>query len=166
MAQKQISVPVYRRCQVLYAGGRKGQTKRKKKDPFAGREDKTDPVEKLTEQQTEALEKITRAIEEGKHARFLIHGVTGSGKTEIYIRAAEKTLAQGKNVIVLVPEISLTTQTIDRFTGRFGSGRMAVLHSRMTPGERYDQWKKIRDGRVDIVIGARSAVLLLLRISA
>ena len=132
--------------------------RREKKDPFAGREDKTDPVEKLTEQQTEALEKITRAIEEGKHARFLIHGVTGSGKTEIYIRAADKTLAQGKNVIVLVPEISLTTQTIDRFTGRFGSGRMAVLHSRMTPGERYDQWKKIRDGRVDIVIGARSAV--------
>ena len=132
--------------------------RREKKDPFAGREGDRDPVERLTGQQAEALEKIEQAVERGEHARFLIHGVTGSGKTEVYIRAAERTLARGKNVIVLVPEISLTTQTIDRFTGRFGSERMAVLHSRMTLGERYDQWRKIRDGRVDIVIGARSAV--------
>ncbi len=132
--------------------------RREKKDPFAGREGDRDPVERLTGQQAEALEKIEQAVERGEHARFLIHGVTGSGKTEVYIRAAERTLARGKNVIVLVPEISLTAQTIDRFTGRFGSERMAVLHSRMTLGERYDQWRKIRDGRVDIVIGARSAV--------
>lgn len=93
--------------------------------------------------------------------RFLLHGVTGSGKTEIYIRAAQQVLEQGRNVIVLVPEIALTGQIIDRFIGRFGSGKVAVLHSKLSLGERYDQWKKVRDGcdgDGQIVIGARSAV--------
>ena len=80
------------------------------------------------------------------------------GKTEIYIRATEKVLDKRRKAIILVPEISLTAQIIDRFIGRFGSDRIAVLHSRLSLGERYDQWKKIRDGGVDIVIGARSAV--------
>lgn len=137
--------------------------RRESRDPFAGREPEDSSVHELTEQQADAMERIGRAVDSGKHAMFLIHGVTGSGKTEIYMRAAEKVLAAGRSVIVLVPEISLTAQTIDRFVGRFGSGRIAVLHSRMTPGDRYDQWKKIRDGGVDIVIGARSAVFAPLR---
>ena len=138
------------------AGGRAKRGERK--DPYEGREGEKSTVERLTDQQASALERISEAVVSGKHRRFLLHGVTGSGKTEIYIRAAEKTLDAGRTAIILVPEISLTTQIIDRFTGRFGYERIAVLHSRMTPGERYDQWKKIRDGKVGIVIGARSAV--------
>ena len=137
--------------------------RKERKDPFAGREGEAGHVERLTDQQTEALSEINRAVENGSRDMFLIHGVTGSGKTEIYIRAAAKALEKEKNVIVLVPEISLTTQIIDRFIGRFGYERMAVLHSRMTLGERYDQWRKIRDGNVDIVIGARSAVFAPLK---
>ena len=81
--------------------------------------------------------------------RFLLHGVTGSGKTEIYIRAAQQVLEQGRNVIVLVPEIALTGQIIDRFIGRFGSGKVAVLHSKLSLGERYDQWKKCATGATE-----------------
>ena len=135
------------------------KAKRKtRKNPFENRQGVPSEVRTLTEQQKTALTQIGDAVEKGMHDRFLIHGVTGSGKTEIYINAAEQVLARGKNAIVLVPEISLTMQTIDRFTGRFGSERIAVLHSRLSPGERYDQWKRIRDGSVRIVIGARSAV--------
>ena len=129
-----------------------------RKDPFAGRQGVEPEVAQLTKQQNDALAEIGEAVESGQHERFLIHGVTGSGKTEIYIRATEKVLDKRRKAIILVPEISLTAQIIDRFIGRFGSDRIAVLHSRLSLGERYDQWKKIRDGGVDIVIGARSAV--------
>ena len=129
-----------------------------RKDPFEGAKGEISSVTELTEEQKDALHQIGAAIDAGEHDKFLIHGVTGSGKTEVYIRAAEKTIEAGRSVIVLVPEISLTGQIIERFIGRFGSRRIAVLHSRLTLGERYDQWKKIRDGHVDIVIGARSAV--------
>ena len=132
--------------------------KKARKDPFEGRQGERSLVEALTEQQQEALERINRAVENDVHDRFLLHGVTGSGKTEVYIRAAEAVLRRGKRVIILVPEISLTSQIIDRFIGRFGCEEIAVLHSRLSLGERYDQWKKIRDGEVKIVIGARSAV--------
>jgi primosomal protein N' (replication factor Y) len=88
---------------------------------------------------------------------FLLHGVTGSGKTEIYMRALAEVLAQGKQGIVLVPEISLTPQTIRRFGARFPN-RLAVVHSQLSIGERYDTWRRCRDGKVDIVIGARSAL--------
>ena len=84
-------------------------------------------------------------------------GVTGSGKTEIYIRAIENVLQKGKTACVLVPEISLTPQTVNRFRTRFGN-RIAVLHSKMTPAQRYSQFKKIKEGRADVVIGARSAL--------
>jgi len=90
-----------------------------------------------------------------RHA-FLLHGVTGSGKTEIYMRALAEIIAQGKQGIVLVPEISLTPQTLRRFGARFK--RIAVLHSRLADGERYDTWRRCRDGLVDVVIGARSAL--------
>jgi primosomal protein N' (replication factor Y) len=93
---------------------------------------------------------------------FLLHGVTGSGKTEVYLQAIAHALAQGKGAIVLVPEISLTPQTIERFKARFCSGPLrtlvAVLHSHLSTGERHDEWHKIRQGRARIVIGARSAI--------
>lgn len=129
-----------------------------RKDPLDDSREKEDKPKALTEQQQSVLGRIEEAVELGVHDRFLIHGVTGSGKTEIYIRAAEKVINAGKNVIVLVPEISLTGQIIDRFIARFGNAEMAVMHSKLTQGERYDQWKKIRSGKVRIVIGARSAV--------
>lgn len=93
---------------------------------------------------------------------FLLHGVTGSGKTEIYLQAIARALEQGKGAIVLVPEISLTPQTVERFKARFCSGKLqtlvAVLHSHLSAGERHDEWHKIRQGRARIVIGARSAI--------
>ena len=93
-----------------------------------------------------------------KHpSTFLLHGVTGSGKTEVYMQAMAEVLKTGKSVIVLVPEISLTPQTASRFVGRFG-GRVALLHSRLSDGERYDQWHRVRKGEADIVIGPRSAI--------
>jgi primosomal protein N' (replication factor Y) len=93
---------------------------------------------------------------------FLLHGVTGSGKTEVYLQAIARALEQGKGAIVLVPEISLTPQTVERFKARFSSGPhqtlVAVLHSHLSAGERHDEWHKIRQGRARIVIGARSAI--------
>jgi primosomal protein N' (replication factor Y) len=93
---------------------------------------------------------------------FLLYGVTGSGKTEVYLQAIAHALEQGKGAIVLVPEISLTPQTVERFKARFSSGKLqtlvAVLHSHLSAGERHDEWHKIRQGRARIVIGARSAV--------
>ena len=88
---------------------------------------------------------------------FLLHGVTGSGKTEVYMQAMADVLGKGKSVIVLVPEISLTPQTASRFVGRFGE-RVALLHSRLSDGERYDQWHRIQKGDASIVIGPRSAI--------
>ncbi len=90
-------------------------------------------------------------------AQFLLHGVTGSGKTEIYLRAIAATLAQGKQAIVLVPEIALTPQTVARFAGRF-PGRVTVIHSGLSTGERYDVWRQLRDGVFDVVVGPRSAL--------
>src|SRR5947208_885612 len=88
---------------------------------------------------------------------YLLHGVTGSGKTEIYLRAIGLALRLGRQAIVLVPEIALTPQTMHRFAGRF-PGRVALLHSGLSDGERYDQWRQIRDGRFDILVGSRPAV--------
>lgn len=136
---------------------RRGQ----RKNPFAEEKGEPSSVKELTLQQAQILQRIGEAAKAKKHMRFLLHGVTGSGKTEIYIRATQQVLEQGRNVIVLVPEIALTGQIIDRFIGRFGSGKVAVLHSKLSLGERYDQWKKVRDGcdgDGQIVIGARSAV--------
>jgi primosomal protein N' (replication factor Y) len=88
---------------------------------------------------------------------YLLHGVTGSGKTELYLRAVEATLQAGKQAIVLVPEISLTPQTVSRFTARF-PGQVGLVHSRLSPGERYDTWRRARDGQLSVVIGPRSAL--------
>ena len=132
----------------------------------------TQPLE-LNAQQATALESIVESMErlakrEDDEAKsvgdnvFLLHGVTGSGKTEVYLQAIAHALGQGKGAIVLVPEISLTPQTVERFKARFSQGAqqtlVAVLHSHLSAGERHDEWHKIRQGRARIVIGARSAV--------
>jgi len=110
----------------------------------------------LNEEQKKAMQAILVRIRVG-HGTLLLHGVTGSGKTEVYMKAADLVLKQGKQVIVLVPEISLTPQTVGRFKGRFGDN-VAVLHSGLSLGERYDEWRRIRNNEVQIVVGARSAV--------
>ena len=113
---------------------------------------------KLNQSQEKVFNKILNGINnKDKINSYLIHGVTGSGKTEIYLQLVEEMLHSGKDSIILVPEISLTPQTIDRFVGRFGE-HVAILHSKLSQGERFDQWRKIKEKKVKIVIGARSAV--------
>jgi primosomal protein N' (replication factor Y) len=115
----------------------------------------------LNEEQTHALDEIMRSLEAPENARpILLHGVTGSGKTEIYLQAIRAALNRGRTAIVLVPEISLTPQTVERFKARFAEAQdtVAVLHSHLSEGERHDEWHKIHSGRAKIVIGARSAV--------
>jgi primosomal protein N' (replication factor Y) (superfamily II helicase) len=109
------------------------------------------------EDQRAALEPLLAALASGESGRALLHGVTGSGKTEVYLRAAEAALAQGRGAIVMVPEIALTPQILARFTARFGD-TVAVLHSRMTPGQRYEQWRRLREGEARVCVGPRSAV--------
>jgi primosomal protein N' (replication factor Y) len=109
------------------------------------------------EHQAAAIDRVNRDLDAGRHGVFLLEGVTGSGKTEVYLRCIERALEKGRGAIVLVPEISLTPQTLERFESRF-PGRVAVLHSRLGPGERFDQWRGIRDGRYRVVVGARSAL--------
>lgn len=111
----------------------------------------------LNDKQGEIFHRIIDAGNRKVENKFLIHGVTGSGKTEIYLQLVEDMLNKGKDSIILVPEISLTPQTIDRFVGRFGDN-VAILHSRLSQGERFDQWRRIKEGKVKIVVGARSAV--------
>lgn len=110
----------------------------------------------LNSQQQNALNVILNAIQSGKHSTLLLHGATGSGKTEVYIRAIREIVSYGRQAIVLVPEISLTPQTIRRFRSRFQS--VAVLHSHMSDSERHWQWQQIAEGRIEVVVGARSAV--------
>jgi primosomal protein N' (replication factor Y) len=116
----------------------------------------------LTDEQQKALTLTQQSITTHKPSVVLLHGVTGSGKTEIYLQAIDFTLRQGKGAIVLVPEIALTPQTVERFKSRFQSAeiptRVAVLHSALSAGERHDEWQQIREGKARIVIGARSAV--------
>ena len=102
--------------------------------------------------------KISDSMEEKTFEEFLIYGVTGSGKTEVYLQLIEKCLKNNNSAIVLVPEISLTPQMIDRFIARFGKEKIAVLHSKLSIGERHDEWLRIKEGEAKIVIGARSAI--------
>ncbi len=110
----------------------------------------------LTPQQVDVLSSLLPAVEAGK-GQFLLYGVTGSGKTEVFIRAVRRCAQLNKTAIVLVPEIALTPQMVSWFRSRFGEDA-AVLHSRLSPGERYDEWRRIRRGEVHVVIGARSAI--------
>src|SRR6185295_3015833 len=112
----------------------------------------------LTPEQQAALDAITAALKDrGKFAAFLLHGVTGSGKTEVYIRAMRYALDEGRSAMMLVPEIALTPVFSRRLRAVFGS-EVAILHSNLSPGERYDEWRRIRRGHARIVIGTRSAV--------
>ncbi len=119
------------------------------------------PPEKpeLTSSQQQVWNEVQNAILSAgtDHPPFLLHGVTGSGKTEIYLRAVEETLRQGRQAVVLVPEIALTPQTIRRFLSRF-PGKVGLLHSNLSDGERYDTWRRLRAGMLKVVIGARSAL--------
>ncbi|MBC2377017.1 primosomal protein N' [Listeria welshimeri] len=124
------------------------------RDPYQNHQfEKSESLQLLPDQQT-ACWKITAATEQ---ETFLIHGVTGSGKTEIYLQTIEAKLKEGKEAIVLVPEISLTPQMVERFKSRFGS-EVAVLHSALSSGEKYDEWRKIERKEARVVVGARSAV--------
>jgi len=128
-----------------------------KRDPYADREfARTEPLP-LMEGQQRVYNQIAAAISAGESHTMLLHGVTGSGKTEVYMQSIQLCLSAGKQAIVLVPEISLTPQMVERFKGRFGSS-VAVLHSRLSQGERYDEWRKIRNGAAQVAIGARSAI--------
>jgi primosomal protein N' (replication factor Y) len=111
----------------------------------------------LTGDQEAALAPLLAALQSGQPVRRLLHGVTGSGKTEIYLRAAAAALAQGRGAIVLVPEIALTPQIVGRFIERFGE-TVAVLHSRMTPAQRYAEWRRLREGEARVCVGPRSAI--------
>lgn len=111
----------------------------------------------LTEEQKKAVDEINNGINSNKFNEILLHGVTGSGKTEVYMNAIEKVVNSNKQAIMLVPEISLTPQMMDRFIDRFGE-KVAVFHSGLSLGEKYDEWKKMRDKKASIVIGARSAI--------
>ncbi len=113
-----------------------------------------DPV--LTDEQQEVLDVVLPDIRQGR-GRYLLHGVTGSGKTEVFIRLVRQTLQEGKGAMILVPEIALTPQMVSWFRSRFGSVA-AVIHSRLSAGERFDEWRRIRRGDARVVIGARSAV--------
>jgi primosomal protein N' (replication factor Y) (superfamily II helicase) len=132
------------------------------RDPYARERILPTTPLSLNDEQAVALEKIKAAMASGVERPFLLHGVTGSGKTEVYLQAIRHALELGRGAIVLVPEISLTPQTVERFKARFSSGEprtlVAVLHSHLSSGERHDEWHKIRDGRARIVIGARSAI--------
>lgn len=135
------------------------------RDSMAEREFITATPPALTLEQAAVWERVRAAILAqgqqlipfGEGKTFLLHGVTGSGKTEIYLRAIEETLRLGRNAVLLVPEIALTPQTIRRVAARF-PGQVAVIHSGLSEGERYDTWRRARDGRIGVIVGARSAL--------
>ncbi|MBM7586781.1 primosomal protein N' (replication factor Y) [Bacillus pakistanensis] len=127
------------------------------RDPFQERDfPRTKPFS-LTKEQEKSILPILDSIENKIHKTFLLYGVTGSGKTEVYLQSIQKVLEDGKEAIVLVPEIALTPQMVQRFKGRFGD-EVAVLHSGLSVGEKYDEWRKIQRKEVKVVVGARSAI--------
>lgn len=127
------------------------------RDPYQDRTFQHTVPLQLTKEQALAIKPILQSIDEHRQEVFLLYGVTGSGKTEIYLQSIQKVLEEGKEGIVLVPEISLTPQMVNRFKSRFGD-KVAVLHSGLSVGEKYDEWRKIQRKEVRVVVGARSAV--------
>ncbi|AVK62940.1 primosomal protein N' [Lactobacillus sp. CBA3606] len=146
---------------VIRTGEQKGWLKKLAleiyRDPYATADIKpTQPLTLNAEQQV-AVDQITQAVDQPATTTFLLEGVTGSGKTEVYLQAIAAALAQGKTALMLVPEISLTPQMVQRVKGRFGKA-VAVLHSGLSSGEKYDEWRRIRQQTAQVVVGARSAV--------
>jgi primosomal protein N' (replication factor Y) len=137
-------------------------TRAELRDPLLGRDLLPTAPLQLMPQQVDALNLICRAMDTFEPRVVLVYGVTGSGKTEVYLQAIQHGLDRGRGAIVLVPEISLTPQTVDRFHSRFGD-RIAVLHSALATGERHDEWHRIQRGQAQIVIGARSALFAPVR---
>ena len=135
----------------------------KEKEPYKNLKGKYKEPDRLTDEQQVAVDEISRALNSGDQINFLLHGVTSSGKTQVYMEAIEKTIALGKTAIMLVPEISLTKQVVEIFIGKFGKDKIAVMHSKLTQRERFDEWKRIKDGKVSIVIGARLGVFAPLK---
>ncbi|MFJ7404802.1 MULTISPECIES: primosomal protein N' [unclassified Lysinibacillus] len=126
------------------------------RDPFTNEVTRTQSLQ-LTDEQAVALNAIAHSLDTHSASTFLLQGVTGSGKTEVYLQAIQKVLNEGKEAIMLVPEISLTPQMTERFRSRFGE-MVAVMHSGLSVGEKYDEWRKIQQGKVRVVVGARSAI--------
>ncbi len=129
-----------------------------RKNPYENIEICESCAPELTEEQKKAVSEIAPAIEKKQFKGFLLNGVTGSGKTEIYINAAQHALENGRQAVIIVPEISLASQMIEQFIARFGIDRIAILHSKLTKRQRYDQWMRVRKGEADIVIGARIGI--------
>ncbi|AMG60904.1 primosomal protein N' [Staphylococcus lugdunensis] len=127
------------------------------RDPFADRVFEQEVKQKLTIEQQHAFDTVKTTLDGDEARTFLLHGVTGSGKTEIYLQTIEAVLNKGKQAMMLVPEIALTPQMVLRFKRRFGDD-VAVLHSGLSTGEKYDEWQKIRDGRARVSVGARSSI--------
>ncbi|MDH3348626.1 MAG: primosomal protein N' [Desulfobulbaceae bacterium] len=158
-----------RKLTVLYSGAGKAlgglckhgllqiQERPVHRDPFGESTSFHPRPSKMTPEQEEVLKRLSPVLLQRRFQPYLLHGVTGCGKTEVYMRAAEKVLEHGNTVLVLVPEIALSTQLESHFYSRFGD-RLAVLHSALTPGQRHDQWQRILRGEARVVIGARSAV--------
>lgn len=134
------------------------ENKKIDRNPLINKNVQTEKKLKLTDEQKEAYQAIEKAIDENRYEEFLLYGVTGSGKTEVYLQLIEKTIKTNKSAIMLVPEISLTPQMIDRFVSRFTKEQVAVLHSKLSIGERHDEWQRIKNNQAKIVIGARSAI--------
>lgn len=128
------------------------------RNPFPANQAAVAPGFKLTLEQEKAVDQIKSGLNAGSHQVYLLHGVTGSGKTEVYLRSIEQVIRTGRGAISLVPEIALTPQMIKAYRACFGE-QVAVLHSRMSDGERFDQWTRIKNGEARVVLGARSAVL-------
>lgn len=127
------------------------------RDPYGIEHGRLEQPLPLTPLQRSAYDQIAAAVASEKPETFLLHGVTGSGKTEVYLQAIASCVQQGRQAIMLVPEISLTPQMVERFKKRFGDA-VAVMHSRLSAGEKFDEWRRIRQGDVTIVVGARSAI--------
>lgn len=127
------------------------------RDPFKDKEFAQTEAFTLTSSQAVALAPILKAVTEDRNETFLLKGVTGSGKTEVYLQTIAETLKRGKSALMLVPEIALTPQMVNHFKGRFGEA-VAVLHSGLSVGEKYDEWRKIERGEAKVVVGARSSI--------
>lgn len=132
------------------------------RDPFKNRIFEETKKLNPTPEQKKAIEEINGCIDREESATYLLHGVTGSGKTEVFMQSIDYALKKGRTALVLVPEISLTPQAVSRFKSRFGDN-VAIFHSALSRGERYDEWRRIKEGKADIVIGARSAIFTPLK---
>lgn len=160
MAKDDIVLNTWATSQTLTSLKQKGFISIRKEEIYRDAEVKVEPNTKrvtLSEQQVRCIEAAKEQYKSKERKPILIRGVTGSGKTEVYMNITEYILSLGKNVIVLIPEISLTPQTVANFRGRFGNS-IAILNSRLSNGERYDEWRRIKNGDARVVIGARSAV--------